>query len=180
MKKLTGAQQAQQPHNFPEPHNESGHQCWSDFDMQQAGRTEQLVLVYRKSRVLQSLCSDLSSLPGKDPNGCTTISFQNPTKAHLGSHALHPYINPPSSPPSSGNGSCCLLGSPSNKTSRSVAAHHLWALPAGPVPLMGVTAPSGGRWKQSKEAEPACVAPTLGLLPASTLGAWALAVATFS
>lgn len=104
-------------------------------------------MVYRRSRVPQSLCSYPSSLPGKDPNGCTTISSQNPTKAHLGPRALHPHTNPSSFPPSSGNGSCCLLRSPSNKTSHSVSALHLWVLPAGPISPREGTAGLSLSWR---------------------------------
>lgn len=67
------------------------------------------------------------------PMAAPPSSSQIPTKAHLGPRALHPHINPSSVPPSSGHGSCCLLGSPSNKTPRSVDVLHLWVPPTGPV-----------------------------------------------
>lgn len=132
-----------------------------------------------------------SSPPGKDPNGCTAISSHNTTEAHLGPRALHPHINPSSFPPTSGNGSCCLLRSPSNKLPCSVTtlstsglfqlglSHPGRELLACSSPG-GVTAPTWGRQEGSKEVEPACMAPTLGLLPASTFGALALAMVTFS
>lgn len=114
-----------------------------------------------------------SSLPGKDPNGCTTISSQNPTKAHLGPRALHRHINPSSFPPTSGNGSCCLLGSPSNKIScraTTLSTSGLFQLGLSHqggdcwlAPLMGATVSTWGRWKRSAEIEPACMAPTLSL-----------------
>lgn len=90
-------------------------------------------MVYRKSRVLQGLCSYPFSLPGKDPNGCTTILLPDPYKSPSGATCPASPHQPSSVPPSSGNGSCCLLGSPSNKTPRSVDALHLWVPPTGPV-----------------------------------------------
>lgn len=177
MKTLTAAQQAQEPHSFLEPHSEPGCHRWSDFGMQGTGRTERLFLSPWSGSPVSAPTHlpSLARIPMAAPP-----SSRTPTKAHVGpvpcipTSTHHRSLPPLAMGPAASSG---LLATRHPAVSL-LTTSGLFQL--GLSLSWGVTPPTGGRWKQSRGVEPACLAPMLGLLPASTFGARALAVATFS